>query len=62
MEYATLFAVMGTALVFFVYKTISLHMMLRTARSLVLGIALGDVEIQVNHKTKEINLQWKEEQ
>lgn len=62
MDYSTLFAVMGTALAFFVYKTISLYRDLMFTRRLVLGIALGDVELNVNHETHEISMNWKEEQ
>ena len=61
MNYDILFATMGTALIFFIYKTISLHKELRTARDLVIGIALGDMVVKVNHQTHEIDLKWKED-
>lgn len=61
MDYGLLFAGMGTALVFFIYKTISLKMRLAMAKRLVLGIALGDVDVKVNHVTREVDLKWKEE-
>lgn len=61
MEYGYLFAVMGTALIFFIYKTISLYRELIFTRRTVLGIALGELEVKVNHKTREISMNWKEE-
>lgn len=60
MNYSLVFSIMGTALLYFAYKTFTLHKSLQTARELVLGIALGDVEVKVNRKTKEIDLKWKD--
>lgn len=56
-----LFAGMGTALVFFIYKTITLQQKLNAAKGLIIGIATGEVNVRVNHETHEIALKWKEE-
>lgn len=61
MNYAYLFSGMGTALLYFIYKTICLHRSLSDARKTVIGIALGEVEVKVNHETKQIKMIWKEE-
>ena len=60
MDYATLFSIMGTALLYFIYKTHRLRGTLEEARRVVIGIALGDVVVKVNHATKEIDIKWKE--
>ena len=62
MDYGLLFAGMGTALAFFIYKTISLSLKLTTAKKVIISMALGEMTVKVNHKTHEIDLEWKEEQ
>lgn len=60
MEYAGLFSFMGTSLLYFVYKSFSLRKRLNEARDLILGMALDEVDVRVNRRTKEIDIKWKE--
>ena len=62
MDYGLLFAGMGTALAFFIYKTISLSFKVTRAKRIIIGMALGVMTVKVNRKTHEIDLNWKEGQ
>jgi hypothetical protein len=61
MDHATLFAMMGTGLLYFIYKTYTLHKLNERLQNTIVGVALGEVEVTVNRKTKQIRLDWKEE-
>lgn len=60
MEYATLFSAMGTVLIYFALKSFVLRKRLEEARELIVGIALDEVDVRVNRKTKEIDIKWRE--
>lgn len=60
MDYAMLFSIMGTALLYFIYKTHILSMEKERLRDTLIGLAIGQVVAKVDPKTKRIDLTWKE--
>ena len=61
MDYSILFASMGTALIYFIYKTHNLRKSLSVTHAIITDMALGNVEVKVNRITKEIDIKRKED-
>lgn len=60
MGYAILFSAMGVTILYLLSVVYKQQKMLRHAADTVVGIALGELIVKVNKKTKEINVSEKE--
>lgn len=55
MNYAILFSVMGTALLFFMYKSFYWYSEYKDLRDALIGVAIGELKLKVNRRTKEVS-------